>query len=64
MWRLIDNSIDFDGDIDEAINNVVSEKIEEVIGGAGEQYDTLGEVADHIENIKDTLDDVVVGGGG
>ena len=47
-WRSIDSNVDINEDyIEEKVNEVVSEEITNVVGNAPEEYDTLGELAQH-----------------
>jgi hypothetical protein len=54
-WRSIDSEVDIDSDyidnkVTEVVSETIGEEISKVIGSAPAEYDTLGEVVDHIQN--------------
>lgn len=52
-WRSINSNIDINEEyIDEKVSEAVSEEMIKVVGNAPEEYDTLGEFADFVEEHK------------
>lgn len=53
-WRSIDSEIDIDSDyidnkVTEVVSETISEEIDKVIGSAPEEYNTLGEVVEYMQ---------------